>query len=44
MACSLTVRDEMADVIEENLLAQRQLAIGFGCFGAHHQSFVPIRW
>jgi hypothetical protein len=32
----------VADVIEENLLAERQLTIGFGFLGAHHQLFVPV--
>src|SRR5262249_20136591 len=31
----IAVRDEVADVIEENLLALRQLAIDFGVLGAH---------
>jgi hypothetical protein len=32
------------DVIEENLLAERQLTIGFGSLDIHHERFIPVRW
>jgi len=43
MARGLAIRHEVANVIEENLLAKRQLTVGLGSFGVHHQLFVPMR-
>jgi hypothetical protein len=44
MTHGLAVRHEVSDVVEENLLAQRQLTIGLFSFAVHHERFVPMRW
>ena len=44
MARGLPVPHEVANVIEKNLLAERQLAVDFGFLGTHHQLFVPMWW
>jgi hypothetical protein len=41
-ACA--VRHEVANVIEENLLAERQLDVESRLFRSHHQLIVPMRW
>ena len=43
MARRRAVRHKVANMVEENLLAERQLTIELGSFGVHHQPFVPVR-